>query len=308
MTWRVRKWYVTLVFSFLMNLPMPINNIAPEKLKFGVIVGFILLIIIAVAWRHIVTHPSTDNAYVQANIVNIAPQVTGAVVKIAVQNHQAVTAGQVLFVIDPRPFQYALGNADALVAQRQAELLLSQQNAQRILKLVDQKQLPPANGDTATANLNSAKAALVAAQDQQQQAQLNLQHTQVVAPAAGVITNFTLRVGTTVTVNQDLFALIEQDSWWVDANFKETQIKRIHAGQPVDIELDMYPGVNFNGTVQAVSAGSGAIFSLLPPENATGNWVKVTQRFPVKIMINSNDHKYPLRVGASADVTVDTTK
>ncbi len=103
-------------------------------------------------------------------------------------------------------------------------------------------------------------------------------------------------------------ALIEDGHWWVDANFKETDLARIKPGQPATIRLDMYPGTKLDGVVEAISAGSGATFSVLPPENATGNWVKVTQRFPIRIRITSQPNPdKPLRVGASADVTIDTT-
>jgi membrane fusion protein (multidrug efflux system) len=132
--------------------------------------------------------------------------------------------------------------------------------------------------------------------------------THVTAPDSGWVSNVRLRPGTVVQAGTPAFALIEDGRWWVDANFKESDLARIKPGQPATIKLDMYPGLKLDGTVESISAGSGAIFSVLPPENATGNWVKVTQRFPVRIMITSapNPDK-PLRAGASADVTVDTT-
>jgi membrane fusion protein, multidrug efflux system len=133
--------------------------------------------------------------------------------------------------------------------------------------------------------------------------------THVIAPDAGTVSTVDIRPGSTVAAGHPVFAIIEGDHWWVDANFKETDIARIHPGQSADISLDMYPGVTFKGSVESISAGSGATFSVLPPENATGNWVKVTQRFPVRIRI-LNATQYPdkpLRVGASATVTVDTT-
>jgi membrane fusion protein, multidrug efflux system len=134
--------------------------------------------------------------------------------------------------------------------------------------------------------------------------------THVTAPAAGFVSNVTLRPGATVQAGSPVFAIIEANPWWVDANFKETDLARIRVGQKATIHLDMYPAVSFDGVVDSISAGSGAAFSVLPPENATGNWVKVTQRFPVRIGFTSppQDADKPLRVGASASVTIDTTQ
>ena len=132
--------------------------------------------------------------------------------------------------------------------------------------------------------------------------------THATAPADGLLSNVTLRPGATVQAGAPLFAIIEANRWWVDANFKETDLARIKVGQPATVRLDMYPGVNFDGTVESISSGSGASFSVLPPENASGNWVKVTQRFPVRISVADPPADKPLRVGASATVMIDTTK
>ena len=137
----------------------------------------------------------------------------------------------------------------------------------------------------------------------------DLVQTHVIAPGSGWITNASLRPGAIVQAGTPVFALVEEGHWWVDANFKETDLGRISPGQKAAIRLDMYPGLTLDGVVESISAGSGATFSVLPPENATGNWVKVTQRFPIRIKITSapNPDK-PLRMGSSASVTIDTTE
>jgi len=133
--------------------------------------------------------------------------------------------------------------------------------------------------------------------------------THVTSSANGWVSNVSLRPGTVVQAGTPAFAVIEDGNWWVDANFKETDLGRIEAGQKATVRLDMYPGVTLEGAVESISAGSGATFSVLPPENATGNWVKVTQRFPVRIRITSTpDPDKPLRSGSSATVTIDTTE
>jgi membrane fusion protein (multidrug efflux system) len=133
--------------------------------------------------------------------------------------------------------------------------------------------------------------------------------THVTAPASGWVTNVSLRPGAIVQAGTPAFAIVEDGDWWVDANFKETDLGRIKPGQTAAIRLDMYPGLTLDGVVESISAGSGATFSVLPPENATGNWVKVTQRFPIRIKItNAPNPDKPLRLGASASVTIDTTE
>lgn len=299
-------------------------------------------------WSHSKLYPSTDDAYVQANVVHIAPQVSGKVSEVLVSNHQRVTQGQPLFNIDPTPFKIALQkaeanvvnatkqmdamqesvtNAKAQVAERQAQLINTQQQTERTLKLADKKFVSQSEKDIAISNLNVAKAALNAAQsqlDEEQQrlgaakasikvastqldqAKLNLQYTRLYAPANGYLMLMTLRKGSEVTAYEQVFSLIEDQQWWINANFKETDLNRIKPGQKATINLDIYPKHTFQGIVQSISDGSGAEFSLLPPENATGNWVKVTQRFPVRVNISDLNSNYPLRVGASATVTINT--
>lgn len=147
------------------------------------------------------------------------------------------------------------------------------------------------------ARVQVAKAALAAAE-------LDLAHTEVRSPAAGIIDQLSLRPGSLVTANTPLFALVEDHAFWVDANFKETAIADLRPGQPAEVDVDMYPHHPFKGRVASVAGASGTAFSLLPPENATGNWVKVTQRIPVRVQILDPDPRYPLRVGATASVTV----
>ena len=133
--------------------------------------------------------------------------------------------------------------------------------------------------------------------------------THVTAPANGWVSNINIRPGWVVQAGSPAFALVEDGQWWVDANFKETDLGRIKPGQSATIRLDMYPGVTLEGVVESISAGSGSTFSVLPPENATGNWVKVTQRFPVRIKITgATDPDKPLRLGASTRVRVNTTE
>ncbi|AQS50222.1 hypothetical protein BMG03_20140 (plasmid) [Thioclava nitratireducens] len=184
--------------------------------------------------------------------------------------------------------QASLDQARSAAAQTESGLRAAQaQQAQARAALV-------ANRDT----LVSAQAAL-------QTAQLNLDRTKVTSPVDGWVSNITLREGTVVTAYAPLFSMVDNGEWWVDANFKETDLPRITEGQPVTITIDMLPGTTLTGKVGSIGRGSGSTFALLPAENASGNWVKVTQRFPVRIELGSTDPG--LRVGASTSVRVDTT-
>ena len=138
-------------------------------------------------------------------------------------------------------------------------------------------------------------------------AELDLAHARITAPAAGLLGEIEIRPGSFAAAGQNLLPLVESGSFWVDANYKESDLALIRPGQPATVTVDMYPDRTFAGVVQSVSPASGVAFSLLPPENATGNWVKVTQRFPVKVVITDTDPAHPLRIGASSQVTIDTT-
>ncbi|MDF2867096.1 MAG: emrA [Gammaproteobacteria bacterium] len=269
-----------------------------NKKKLKLILASLTIIALSIAgfiyWRYLEIYPSTDNAYIQGNIINIAPQIAGKIKQLSVANNLQVKQGQQLFSIDSEPYKIALNKA-------RARLELDQKNADRIITLATEGRASKAEGDEAKAKLEVSKATLA-------EAELNLKYTQVAAPVAGTITNLTLREGDVVAQGNPLFALVETSHWWVDANYKETQLHRIRTGQAAEIKLDMYPGVVFHGVVDSISSGSGAAFSLLPPENATGNWVKVTQRFTVRVKLLEPDPLHPFRIGASSTVTINTAK
>lgn len=277
------------------------------KLIFVIFVTFILIYGTYALWAYYQTHISTENAYVNANAVQIAAQVSGPVLALAVENNQSIKKGMLLFEIDPKLFATALAEASAQVSQAEAQFKNANINFTRIIDLVAQKFLPPEEKDNAQTTLDVAAANLKLAQAKLEKAKLDLEYTRVTAPTDGIINNLTLRPGTVVPAQMPLFVLIDSSQYWVDANFKETELENIQPKQFATIVLDMYPNQNFKGIVESISGSSGTVFSLLPPQNATGNWVKVTQRIPVKIRVQDPNVLYPLRVGASATVTVNTT-
>jgi membrane fusion protein (multidrug efflux system) len=298
-------------------------------------------------------YPSTEDAYIGANVVRVAPRVSGRVTAIDVVNQQHVKKGDVLFAIDPVPFQLELEQAKARldqatrqVAQMQAavssaraevnhrEVLFenAQAKAKRAHQLAAKNYLSKQGLEDAdaaykgaAADLRSAKARLeeirrqlgtagknndriVEARAAMDNAQWELNNTKIVAACNGQIGELGLQPGTVVRADTNSFVLVCDSGYWVDANFKETDLQRIRAGQQATIKVDMYPGLHLKGIVESVSAATGSAFSLLPPQNASGNWVKVTQRVPVRVRIENPDPAYPLRVGTSASVTVDTVR
>ncbi|MDO8953376.1 MAG: HlyD family secretion protein [Gammaproteobacteria bacterium] len=251
-------------------------------------------------------YSSTDDAYVNANQIQVAAQVSGQILSLNVQNNQFVKQGVLLFEIDPAQYQMAVAKAAAQLQIDQARLADTQLSTKRTLELVHQKLFSEQQGDDARADLASAIAQVQLDQAALSQANLNLSYTKVYASSDGWITNMNLQVGSIVDQDQPIFTLISSDQFWVDANYEETAMQNIKAGQRASITVDMYPNHPFKGVVESISGGTGSAFSLLPPENATGNWVKVTQRLPVKVLITNPDPNYPLHIGTTASVTIDT--
>lgn len=137
-------------------------------------------------------------------------------------------------------------------------------------------------------------------------AKLDLARTRVLAPAGGVVTNKSIAVGDLVQPGRAVLSIVQDSETWVEANLKETELADVRVGAPVTVTLDVYPGVEYHGEVESISPATGAEFALLPPQNASGNWVKVVQRIPVRIRITPHEGQPPLRAGLSAEVAIDT--
>jgi membrane fusion protein (multidrug efflux system) len=145
------------------------------------------------------------------------------------------------------------------------------------------------------------------AQARLDRARLDLSYTTIRSPGDGVVTRVDqLQVGSYIAASAPVFALVSTGDIWIEANFKEDQLTHMRVGQAATVKVDSYPGKTFAGTVLSLSPGTGSQFSVLPPENATGNWVKVVQRLPVRVRLDGIDPAYPLHAGLSADVGVDT--
>lgn len=305
---------------------------------------------------------TTDDAYVKAAQLMVSTDVSGLVKDVSVREGQHVKAGDVLFRLDPKPFENALANAKAALATAEqnvqstkadyrrdleqvgaqaAQVNVAKSTLDRYSKLVASNSIARTLYDQQRATYLSAQATLASlkqsaqvdlaklngnpnlpadqapaymqAKAQVDEMQRQLDHTVVRAPFSGVVTEVdSLQPGTLVISAMSAFTttsavgLVSDKDIWVEGNMKETDLTHVHQGQPVDVTVDTYPGCKWQGEVQAISAASGSSFSPLPAENASGNWVKVVQRIPVRIKLGKSNCNSVLRVGMSTFISIDT--
>ncbi len=320
------------------------------------------------------TRESTDDAFVNANVVSIAPRVAGKVIGLHVNDNEFVKQGDPLFELDPADYQAAVNQDEQTVAADEAKAAslwasyeqsgahvqtakqftestkastdqaradatrlsddLARNRALAVTGVISNQEYDDSAKSTwaAIANLQSkaaqqnssvayeteaakqwesakaqwesAKAQVGVAQASLSEAQLQLSYTKVTAPVTGRVTQRSVNTGDYLQIGQQVMALVPTEIW-ITANFKETQLGHMRPGQPAEVRVDAYPGQILSGHVDSIQAGSGAQFSLLPPENATGNFVKVVQRVPVKIVLDERlDATHVLGPGMSVEPTV----
>jgi membrane fusion protein (multidrug efflux system) len=388
----------------------------PSSNRRFIVIGVILLLVVGAVffyWRSTFTE-DTDDAQVDGNLYQVSSRVTGHVVKVYIDDNQKVKAGDLLVEIDPTDYQVALDQAEADLANAQAQYVQAttnvpitrttvttnvttsasdvrgsadtvaqaekqvdaalarvdeakanaqkaQDDVDRYTPLVQKDVISKQQYDTAVQALAGAKASVVEAeanvlasqnavssararlaQSQAQsaqsienrpgqirveqsraaaaeaavkqaearveQAKLNLSYTHITAPTDGIVNKKNVEVGVNLSVGQDLMTIIPLTDLWVTANFKETQLARMHACQPVTLSVDAYGGRKFSGRVTQIGGATGSMLSLFPPENATGNYVKVVQRIPVRVdftNLQQEDGDYALRPGLSVTPEVE---
>lgn len=231
-------------------------------------------------------YEDTDDAFLETDIVPISARVPGHIAVVAVDDNQLMKQGDLLVKLDPADYQSRLdqAKADVLAAQAVAERTAS--DLRRYEPLLKQDEISKQRFDLAKTDADKAQAEVDAAKAREEQAELNLSYTDVRAPFDGKVTKKNAEVGSYVVAGQPLMAIVSPNLW-VIANFKETQIRHMKPGQPVEIRIDAV-GRSLKGHVDSLQAGSGVRFSLFPPENATGNYIKVVQRVPVKIVFDES--------------------
>ena len=299
-------------------------------------------------------HEDTDDAYVNGNLVQLTPQVSGTVVAVNADDTEIVRAGDAIVTLDPADARIALANAEAALGQTVRQVSALYVNNNTLAATVQQRQVDlsrarddlrrrteasesgaVAEEDVAHARdtVKAAEAALETAKQQLasnhaltdqasvadhpsvqaaatrvRDAYLANARNTLPAPVTGYVARRSVQVGQRVAPGNPLMAIVPLDGVWVDANFKEVQLKHIRIGQPVELHADLYGGkVTYHGKVVGFSAGTGSAFSALPAQNATGNWIKVVQRLPVRIALDPVELRaHPLQVGLSMQVDVET--
>jgi membrane fusion protein (multidrug efflux system) len=314
---------------------------------------------------YILSHESTDDAYVNATVVPISAEVKGKVVKVFIEQNQLVKAGDPLLEIDPMDYTYyakqkeesystlkseeeeiyaSIEEKKRALAQAQANLeaatedeALASAELERYKNLIEKSVVSRSQYDhvesqwkvararreaahagvaqaeagieTLNARLITQKSKIKEVEASYNLAKLDLRRTLVAAPISGRIANKNVDPGKYVQTGQPLLSIVDTKDIWIVANFKEVQIEKMRIGQLVDIKVDSYPGITFKGHVDSFQPGTGSVFTLLPPENAAGSFVKVVQRLPVKITIDSPpDPARPLWPGLSVVPYVDTNE
>jgi multidrug resistance efflux pump len=298
-------------------------------------------------------YPQTDDAYVRANTVGIAPHISGPIVDLPIRDNQHVKEGDLLFIVDPRPYQAeldsavanvdltnlqigALDNSISAAKQRQnqleAERAYDQQYLNRIIPLLSDDFVTANDVSSAKSKLAKANAAVggaksevarasnelgeygdinarrKAAQAAAYKAQLNVEYCYVKAPFDGYVTNLNIAVGQYANEGKEVVSLVDDRNWYVLANFRETFLARIQPGMHAEVFLLGYPNVRFHGRVEGVGwalfQDNGASVAGLPRVDPTLNWVRLAQRFPVRVTLEDRDARYPFRMGETAVVTI----
>jgi multidrug resistance efflux pump len=281
-------------------------KISPSHAVTFAMVALAVIATIVLYWRYS-TKPWTRDAQVRANVVGIAPRVAGPIIQIPIKDNQAVKKGDLLFEIDPSTFQAAFDNAQAKVKQAQAAEIQAQQELARQTSLYETKTGDLRDVQNAQDNYAAAVADTAAAQANLETAKLNLDYTKVFAPVDGYLTNVNTSAGTYVNEGEQLLALVDSSSFWIAAYFKETQLKHIRDGASVKITLMGHDFEPFEGQVVSVAWGiflqDGSTVELLPAVSQTIDWVRLPNRFPVRIHVNGTP-PVPLRIGQTVSVAV----
>ena len=251
-------------------------------------------------------HVTTDDAYVAAEIAQIAPATSGIIKEIAVTDTDKVKAGDVLVVIDDTDAKLALDKAEADYAKASAEADRTKTDYNRRAALIKSGSVSQEEVTTTSNAYKSAQATMNAAKATLDQAKVDLDRTIIKSPIDGTVARRQVQLGQRVQVGSPLMSVVPHDVH-VDANFKEVQLRKVKVGQPAELTSDVYgSSVVYHGKVEGFSGGTGSAFALIPAQNATGNWIKVVQRLPVRIELDPAElTAHPLEVGLSVDVDID---
>ncbi len=227
---------------------------------------------------------STDDAAIEAHVIPVSAKVSGHVDRVLVEDNQIVKKGDVLAELGARDFQTRLDQAKGKAASDRALAAKTASDYKRAQALFARDEASRQELEHSQASADAAQADLAQSEAAMRQAEFDLSYTRITAPESGRVTRKSVEPGAYIALGQAVLALVPEDVWVV-ANFKETQLAKMRPGQRADIRVDAYPEQRLRGRVDSIQAGTGSRFSLMPAENATGNFVKVVQRVPVKIVL-----------------------
>jgi membrane fusion protein, multidrug efflux system len=296
---------------------------------------------------------STDDCYVDGDVVQITTEIPGTVIQLHVDDTQSVARSQPLLELDPADAQVAVSSAEANLARavravrtlfaqadrlraeindREVEVEQAKRDHERRSGLLSDGAISSEELQHTQDRITEVRSSLTAAQEQLREttaqidgttvathpqvlaamaavrdASLSIRRTRLTAPVPGVIARRSVQVGQRVAAGTPLMGIVPLDAVWVDANFKEVQLRDMRVGQPVTLRADIYGGkAEYHGKLVGLSAGSGTAFALLPAQNASGNWIKIVQRLPVRIELDPGELRaHPLRIGLSVTAKVD---
>ena len=273
-----------------------VNKLAERKKAFSILGGVVALCTVAFGlyWGlYGSRYVSTDNAYTATEIAQVTPEVDGTISAVRVVDTNSVKAGDVLVEIDPRDMQVAYDKAKA--------------NYDRAKIDYDRRKALAGSGSVSADELTRSENDLALTSANFREAALNLERTTIKSPIDGVVAKRQVQLGQRVRAGTPLMVIVPLHKLHVDANFKESELEKIQVGQPVRLTSDLYGSrVVYHGVVNGFSGGTGAAFATIPAQNATGNWIKVVQRVPVRISLKPEElAENPLSVGVSMRVRVD---
>jgi membrane fusion protein, multidrug efflux system len=307
---------------------MPKDTDAKSRRKRSILFSLLALTVAAAGggystyWKQVGSrYVSTDDAYTAAEVAVVTAEIDGPVAAVNVIDSQQVKRGDVLVLIDDTDTRLALRQAEADLARARAQVTAATADLERSGIDLQRREALVASGSVsgdeltkvingasnAHASLNVARAAVALSQAHVEKAQVDLGRTVIRSPIDGVIARRQVQLGQRVQPSAPLLSVVPVSEMYVDANFKEVQLKLVRPGQKVELVSDLYGHkIAFHGVVEGFNGGTGAAFALIPAQNATGNWIKVVQRLPVRIRLNADElAAHPLRVGLSMDAKVD---
>lgn len=256
-----------------------------------------------------VNRPWTRDGQVRAKIIEIASQVSGQVIKVAVIDNQRAKKGDLLFQIDPKDYELQVKDAEAVIEQREAQLKLAESEKDRILEALKTNAVSRALADKAVASVNVARANLNGSKVSLETAKLKLSWTSIYAPGDGYVTNLELKEGDYSNTGSAMLAFVDSNSYWVYGYFKETQLKHIKPGDRAVVTLMSHRDKPIEGVVNSIgraisTPGTANISELVPEISATFDWVRLAQRVPVRIELKKVPEGVDLIVGTTASVAV----